>query len=133
MSVESEVLAAADDLVAAFADGRTDDYFASFAPGATFVFHTTARRLASVDEYREQRRAWEADDAFRVLACASSDRLVQRVGGDVAIFLHDVETRVSTREGEQTLHERETIVFERERATGRWLAVHEHLSPAAAA
>ena len=32
--------------------------------------------------------------------------------------------------GEETLHERETIVFAREE-DGRWLAVHEHLSAAA--
>ena len=132
MSREDQVLAAADELVDAFAQGRTDAYFAAFAPDATFVFHTTARRLGSVDEYREQWRAWEADDGFRVLACASSDRLVQLLGDEAAIFVHAVETRIATRAGEQTLHEHETIVFRRDAAAGRWLAVHEHLSPAAA-
>ncbi|WP_326654590.1 hypothetical protein [Streptomyces sp. NBC_01750] len=34
-----EVLKAADTLVSAFGEGRLDDYFAAFAPDATFVFH----------------------------------------------------------------------------------------------
>jgi ketosteroid isomerase-like protein len=38
-----------------------------------------------------------------------------------------VTTVVRTAPGEQTLRERETIVFRRE--AGRWVAVHEHLSP----
>ncbi len=55
--------------------------------------------------------------------------LVQEYGG-VAVFSHDVETVLSPRGGEPaTLRERETIVF---RPDGeRWMAVHEHLSPAA--
>lgn len=52
--------------------------------------------------------------------------------GETAVFTHDVETRVSTRDGEETLRERETIVFARQ-ADGDRLAVHEHLSPAARA
>lgn len=50
--------------------------------------------------------------------------------GDAAVFTHDVRTRVRMPAGEETLHERETIVFAREE-DGRWLAVHEHLSAAA--
>jgi ketosteroid isomerase-like protein len=38
-----------------------------------------------------------------------------------------VTTVVGGTGGEQTLHERETIVFRRE--ASRWVAVHEHLSP----
>jgi ketosteroid isomerase-like protein len=34
---------------------------------------------------------------------------------------------IRTRAGEQTLNERETIVFRRD--GDRWAAVHEHLSP----
>ena len=40
---------------------------------------------------------------------------------------HDVTTVIRTRTGEQTLTERETIVFRRD--GDRWTAVHEHLSP----
>ncbi|WP_258036684.1 nuclear transport factor 2 family protein [Streptomyces sp. SM10] len=47
--------------------------------------------------------------------------------GDTAVFSHDVETRVATHAGEETVHERETIVFARG-GDGRWTAVHEHLS-----
>ncbi|MER5794228.1 nuclear transport factor 2 family protein [Streptomyces sp. NPDC001980] len=126
---EQQVLQAAGDLVAAFAEERLDDYFCAFAPDATFVFHTTDRRIESVAEYRRVWARWAADDDFRVLKCLSSDRRVQ-LWDDTAVFTHTVETDVSTRTGTGTLHERETIVFRRT-ADGRWLAVHEHLSPAA--
>ncbi len=120
------VAAAADSLVAAFGEGRLADYFACFAPDATFVFHTTDRRLDSVAEYRELWRDWVEADHFEVLACDSTHRLIQ-VLGDTAVFTHDVRTRVAVRGVEQTLRERETIVFHL--VGDRWLAVHEHLSP----
>ncbi|MFG2940441.1 nuclear transport factor 2 family protein [Streptomyces sp. NPDC048282] len=125
---ERQVLRAADDLVAAFAEERLDDYFSAFVPDATFVFHTTDRRIESVADYRRVRARWAADDDFHVLKCRSSDRRVQLLD-DTAVFTHTVETDVSTRTGTGTLHERETVVFRRA-ADGRWLAVHEHLSPA---
>lgn len=127
---ETEVLHAADALVAAFAEGRLDDYFGAFAPDATFVFHTTPGRIDSTDAYRKLWAGWVAEDGFRVERCASTDRKVQLLG-DTAVFTHQVETGVSTGSGAETLHERETIVFHRDSADGRWLAVHEHLSPAA--
>ncbi|MGA5703777.1 YybH family protein [Peterkaempfera bronchialis] len=127
-TAEAAVRQAADALVAAFAANRVDDYFAAFAPDATFVFHTTARRLASTAEYRALWQTWVEQDDFRVLACASTSPLVQLLG-DTAVFSHRVETRIGTRAGEETVHERETIVFHRT-ADNRWLAVHEHLSPA---
>ncbi|MFE2433022.1 YybH family protein [Streptomyces sp. NPDC059373] len=124
-----EVRAAADSLVAAFAESRLDDYFAAFAPDATFVFHTTAQRLASTAEYRELWQSWVDEEDFRVLSCASSQPLIQ-LFGDTAVFSHHVETTVATRSGgAETLRERETIVFTRH-GGDRWLAVHEHLSPA---
>ncbi|MFD6552441.1 nuclear transport factor 2 family protein [Streptomyces sp. NPDC058398] len=122
-----DVRDAADALVAAFAEGRLDDYFGAFAPDATFVFHTTPERLGSTAEYRALWQRWAEQDGFRVLGCTSSARLVQPFG-DTAVFSHDVETRVATHAGEETVHERETIVFARS-ADGAWLAVHEHLSP----
>ncbi|MEY2247965.1 nuclear transport factor 2 family protein [Streptomyces sp. BF23-18] len=122
-----DVRDAADALVAAFAEGRLDDYFGAFAPDATFVFHTTPERLGSTAEYRALWQRWVEQDGFRVLGCTSSARLVQPFG-DTAVFSHDVETRVATHAGEETVHERETIVFARS-ADGVWLAVHEHLSP----
>ncbi|MEW2083608.1 nuclear transport factor 2 family protein [Streptomyces sp. NPDC005283] len=126
-----EVLKAADALVSAFGEGRLDDYFAAFAPDATFVFHTTAERLTSTADYRTLWNSWVDEDCFRVLACTSTGRLVQLLG-ETAVFSHEVKTTVSTTVGEETLRERETIVF-RHQESGRWLAVHEHLSPAAGA
>ncbi|MGW1024958.1 YybH family protein [Streptomyces sp. NPDC002577] len=123
-----EVLQAADDLVAAFGEGRLDDYFAAFAPDATFVFHTTPERISSTAEYRTLWQSWVDEDDFRIVDCVSTNRLVQHFG-DTAVFSHDVKTTVSTTSGQETLAERETIVFHRDGA-GRWLAVHEHLSPA---
>lgn len=121
---------AAERLVSAFGEGRLDDYFACFSPNATFLFHTTDRRLGSLDEYRALWDRWVQEDGFRVLACSTFDTFVQELG-DTAILAHSVETRVATTRGEETLHERETIVFALQ-PEGRWLAVHEHLSPAPA-
>lgn len=126
--IERQVLEAADRLVAAFGEGRVDDYFACFHPQATFVFYTADRRLESTAEWRELWDRTAREEEFRVLACSSRERRVQALG-ETAVFTHDVETRISSRSGEETLHERETIVFARQRDKG-WLAVHEHLSPA---
>ncbi|MER7181174.1 nuclear transport factor 2 family protein [Streptomyces hyaluromycini] len=122
------VLAAADALIAAFAEGRTDDYFDAFAADATFVFHTADRRLDSTQEYRALWQKWSEEDAFRVLSCDSNDRRLQLLG-DTAVFTHSVTTRISTTAGEEVLHERETIVFHRA-GDEDWRAVHEHLSAA---
>jgi ketosteroid isomerase-like protein len=129
--VERQILEAADRLVEAFSGGRVDEYFACFHPRATFVFYTTDRRLESTAEWRELWDSLERDEGFRVLECCSRRRRVQDLG-ETAVFTHDVKTRVSTNAGEETLHERETIVFARGEERG-WLAVHEHLSPAAEA
>jgi ketosteroid isomerase-like protein len=123
-----QVLEAADGLVTAFGEGRVDDYFAYFHPEATFIFYTTDRRLESTAEWRLMWNRLVREDDFRVLECFSRERRVQDLG-DSAVFTHDVETLISTRCGEETLHERETIVFARQE-DGGWLAVHEHLSPA---
>lgn len=126
-----EVRAAADALVAAFAEGRLDDYFGAFAPDASFVFHTTPQRLGSTAEYRALWQRWVDEDGFRILGCTSSAQLIQPFG-DTAVFSHDVETRIATDSGEETVQERETIVFVRGDGGG-WVAVHEHLSARSAA
>jgi SnoaL-like domain len=102
VSTTDEVLAAARHLVQAFGRHDTAAYFGCFAPDATFIFHTTAGRLASRAEYRRLRRQWEDDDEFRVLSCASAQPLVQDLG-DTGVFSHDVTTVIRTRAGEQTL------------------------------
>jgi ketosteroid isomerase-like protein len=120
------VLAAARDLVRAFGEHDTAGYFGCFAPDATFIFYTTADRLTSREQYQRLWRQWEEQDGFRVLSCRSVRPSVQLLG-DAAVFTHEVTTVVGGTDGEQTLHERETIVFRRE--ASRWVAVHEHLSP----
>ncbi len=125
--MEADARQAAATLVGAFGEGRLDDYFACFAPDATFVFYTTPARLNSVDEYRTLWARWVAEDGFRVVSCRTYDTNVQMFG-DIAVVTHSVETRISTNAGEDTLHERETIVMARD-GDGRWLGVHEHLSP----
>jgi ketosteroid isomerase-like protein len=131
MSVVEEVLAAAAELVRAFGSGDVDGYFGCFAEDATFVFHSTPEVLESRAAYREEWASWERADGFRVLGCTSSEQRVQDLG-EVAVFTHRVRTRVHAAGEEAELHERETIVFRRD-GDGRWLAVHEHLSPDPAA
>jgi uncharacterized protein (TIGR02246 family) len=129
--VEGAVLDAARVLVEAFGAHDTEAYFGSFAPDATFLFYTHGEPLRSRAAYRDLWTEWE-QDGFRVLSCSSSDQHVQVLTDDVAVFTHRVHTVVRTGPAEESLDERETIVFRRE-AGGRWLAVHEHLSPAAVA
>jgi hypothetical protein len=69
---------------------------------------------------------WEREDGFRVLSCISAQPVVPALG-DIAVFSHQVTTVVRPHAGDQTLGERETIVFRRD--GDRWVAVHEHLSP----
>ncbi|SEL61991.1 Ketosteroid isomerase homolog [Blastococcus sp. DSM 46786] len=127
MTSADEVREAAAELVAAFGRGDLEAYFGCFAEDATFLFHTTGRLLTSTAEYRREWARWVAEDGFRVLDCATDDTAVQ-VLGDTAVLTHRVRTTVSTTAGTAVLHERETIVFSRD--GDRWLAVHEHLSPA---
>jgi ketosteroid isomerase-like protein len=125
--MEAEVKQAVAELVGAFGRGRLDDYFGCFAPDATFVFYTTPVRLMSVHEYRVLWDQWVAEAGFRIKSCRTFDTNVQ-LFDDIAVVTHSVETEISTNEGEDSLHERETIVMARN-ADGRWLGVHEHLSP----
>jgi ketosteroid isomerase-like protein len=126
---EDQVLDAAARLVAAFGRHDVGAYFASFAPDATFLFYTTHERLPSREAYRTLWARWEGEDGFRVLSCVSKSPSVQLVTDAVAVFTHDVVTRQRLGDQELEIRERETIVFRRE-PDGRWLGVHEHLSPA---
>jgi len=119
------VAAAADVLVAAFGSHDRDGYFAAFAPDATFLFHTSPAVLPSRASYEQEWAMWEAD-GFHVQGCSTTDRRIDLLTPDVAVLTHRVRTRLAGAEQEQ--RERETIVFRRH-DDGRWLAVHEHLSP----
>jgi SnoaL-like domain len=87
-----------------------------------------ARLLASRAEYETEWADWERS-GFQVLGCESSDGRTDRVAPGVVVFTHRVRTRLRDADGEHELHERETIVLRR-RPDGRWVGVHEHLSPA---
>lgn len=120
-----EVRAAAARLMEAFSTGDEDGYFDSFHPDATFLFHGVDP-IGSRDEYRALVRTWKDEHGFRVLSSTSHDPDI-RVFGDTTIFTHRVTTTQMWDAEESTLHERESIVFQRQ-ADGRWLAIHEHLS-----
>jgi ketosteroid isomerase-like protein len=128
---EDSPRAAVERIVSAFGEGRLDDYFACFRPDTSFVFYTSPERLDSVQAYRDLWQRWVDEDGFRVVSCSTNDTDV-REHGDVAVVTHSVTTVISTHAGEDTLHERETIVVERQ-PDGTWLGVHEHLSPMPAA
>lgn len=122
----SAVVDASRAIVSAFGRDDPDAYFKLFAPDATFIFHTTQRRLENRQAYELEWATWRRDLGFRVRSCTSSNQRVQLLG-DVAILSHDVLTEITTNGGDATLMERETIVFHRR--GDRWIAVHEHLSP----
>lgn len=124
---QSAVLKAAADLVAAFGSHDVERYFASFAPGTTFVFYNSPNVLRSVADYQSLWREWEAD-GFHVDSCESIGGQVQFLTPSVALFTHQVRTVVTDNSGTVELSERESIVF-RQEPDGQWIAVHEHLSP----
>lgn len=121
----SEALAAAQAVVAAFGSHDVAAYFAGFTPEATFLFHTEDALLGSRAAYQARWAEWETE-GFRVLGCESVDPLVDLVADGVAVFTHRVRTRLAG--VDEVQRERETIVLVRQ-DDGRWLAVHEHLSP----
>lgn len=126
MNAHEQVLDAARALVAAFARNDSEAYFNAFTEDASFVFHSHAEPLSSRAAYRALWDEWQRA-GFEVLECRSSQPLVS-LHGDVAIFIHDVATRLRI-QGEESLNlERETIVFRQHPEQGRWLACHEHLS-----
>lgn len=121
---EAQVLAAAAELVRVFGAHDREAYFASFAPEATFIFYNHPDRLVSRQAYREVWEGWELE-GFHVNSCASIDPTVQVLSDELALFSHSVRTELA---GEpEASNERETIVFALR--DGRWLAIHEHLSP----
>ena len=114
-------------VVAAFGSHDKEKYFGCFSPEASFLFYSSNKRLNSRQEYEEEWKSWE-EDGFKVHSCVSSDAIVTLYAESrVAVFTHSVRTDLSMGEERVTNRERETIVFEK--VDGRWLAIHEHLSP----
>jgi ketosteroid isomerase-like protein len=127
---EADVLGAAAAIVDAFAATDGERYFATFAPDATFVFHTEPDRLRDRAAYERIWAGW-IDSGWRVVSCRSSDQLAQPFPGG-AVFTHTVDTTVDTGAGTESYRERETIVFrvtDAPDAIAGLVAVHEHLSP----
>jgi ketosteroid isomerase-like protein len=128
-----EVLAAAAAIVDAFAATDGERYFATFAPEATFIFHTEPQRLADRAAYERLWSDW-VESGWRVVSCTSSDQLVQTFPGG-AVFTHTVDTTVDTGGATESYRERESIIFRADPAdsadpaASRLVAVHEHLSP----
>jgi hypothetical protein len=81
MEASTEVAAAAAAIVAAFGRNDSQAYFTCFAPEATFIFHTTPRRLNSRAEYQAESAKWVKENGFRVRSCKSTDSRVQVLGG----------------------------------------------------
>lgn len=127
MDIQAQVLEAASALVAAFAANDSDAYFAAFSDDASFIFHSNEQVLNNRAAYRQLWDSWQ-HDGMRVLACRSLDPRVQVLGDNVALFYHDVVTRLRLGDQEVESNERETIVFRREQENAPWLACHEHLS-----
>ena len=127
MNPIQEVLAAAAKIVDDFGHHRTEAYFSGFAEDASFIFYTHTERLDSRAAYEALWVNWQTEDGFKVHACRSTNQKVQLIGNDAAVFTHLVSSDVEFAGEVSTIEERETIVFEK--LNGRWLAVHEHLSP----
>ena len=127
MNQSDEVMKAAQDLVAFFGANLVKQYFACFSPDADFIFYTHTERLTSRSAYEELWKTWELENGFKVIGCQSSSQNVKILDSNNAVFTHNVTTQVSTNDGIDSILERETIIFSL--IDGRWLAVHEHLSP----
>ena len=126
MDAEAElVTSVVNGIVEDFAAHRRHEYFAAFAPDATFVFPDQGTVLRSRAEYEAEWERWEREHGFQVRSCRSSAPYLQ-LRGSLAVFTHDVDTELEW-DGELVCNrERETIVLLA--SAGRWLCVHEHLS-----
>src|SRR5207247_5705912 len=111
----------------AFREGRWEDKFACFADEATVV--DGANWFSSLEEYRAAWNEWAASQGTLPVPLSVETRVMKlQMLGDSAVLTHSIESRERADAGEQTVHEVETIVFGK-RTDGRWLIVHQHLSP----
>jgi ketosteroid isomerase-like protein len=125
--VESDVLEVYERLVNAFREGRWEDKFACFADEATVV--DSSNWFSSLEEYRAAWNEWAASQDTLPVPLSVDTRVMklQMLDG-AAVLTHSIESRERTDTGEETVHEVETIVFGKQ-SDGRWLIVHQHLSP----
>jgi uncharacterized protein (TIGR02246 family) len=120
-----EVREAYERLMDAFASGAADEYFACFHDDASFLFPGEPL-LEPRSAYRSAWSRWAAE-GVRFTDVVTDDVRI-RVFGDTAVVTHRIATTVDTGGTVAVDRERESIIFAR--TAGRWLAVHEHLSPA---
>lgn len=116
---------AALEVIEHFGKHHTAEYFSGFAEDATFIFYYTPEFLGSRAAYEALWRQWELERGFKVGKCISTNQNVQMCG-DIAIFCHDVETRLEIDGNAETRFERETIILEKQ--PNGWICIHEHLS-----
>lgn len=121
------VQSAADALVAAFFRHDRDAYFAAFTPDASFIFHNLPERVDGRDAYLAHWRQWEDAHGLRIEGGDSAEPAVV-VHGAMAVFTHRMSTRLTFDGHAETRRERETLVFRKDAKSGRWLALHCHLS-----
>ena len=125
--VENDVLEAYERLVATFREGRWEDKFTYFAEEATVV--DGGQWFGSLEELRAAWNRWAAQqDSLPVPLSVDTRVLKLQMLGQSAVLTHSVEIRERTDEGEETAHEVETMVFGKQ-PDGRWLIVHQHISP----
>jgi ketosteroid isomerase-like protein len=123
--MEKEVLEAYERLVSAFREGR--DKFGSFADEATIV--DGGQWFGSLAEYRGAWDAWAEKMGHLPVPASVETRVMSlQMLGDTAVLVHSIESQERTDAREETEREIETIVFGRQPG-GRWLIVHQHLSP----
>lgn len=121
--VLAQVRAAYNRLMDAFAGAHTEDYFDCFHEDASFVFPGEPV-LDSRAAYRATWARWR-EEGIRFTDVAADDIRI-RVVGQTALVTHSIQTTVVAEGTTSVDRERESIVFTN--VSGRWLAVHEHLS-----
>jgi uncharacterized protein (TIGR02246 family) len=121
---ENKVREVYEQLVGAFREGR--DKFGSFADDATII--DGGRWFGSLVEYRTAWEEWVAEHGPLVPDSVETRILDLRVLGDTAVLIHSIKSGEHTASTVEMEHEIETIVFGRQ-ADGRWLVIHQHLSP----
>ena len=119
-----EVQEAYEQLMNSFASGDSDEYFACFHHDASFVFPDEPL-LEPRSAYRSAWSRWRSEGVLFTDVVADDVRV--RVFGDTAVVTHRIATTVNVSGNTAVDRERESIIFAR--MAGRWLAVHEHLSP----
>jgi uncharacterized protein (TIGR02246 family) len=120
-----EVRQAYEKLMNAFISADSNEYFECFHEDASFLFPGEPL-LEPRSAYRSAWSRWQSDGVRFTDVVADDVRV--HVFGDTAIVTHRIDTTVEDGGAATIDRERESLIFAR--TAGRWLVVHEHLSPA---